>query len=127
MKPELISLTPSEWRVMELLWQGDATLMEQVHALGEQAGWAKSTVSTMVRRMEDKGLIGHTEHGRAKLFHANLRREEVAIAETESLLSRVYHGSVGLMVNTLLQRGRLTQDDLEELQSILQQAEEETT
>ena len=40
---------------------------------------------------------------------------------------QVYHGSVGLMVNTLLQRGRLTQDDLEELQSILQQAEEETT
>ena len=31
------------------------------------------------------------------------------------------------MVNTLLQRGRLTRNDLEELQSILQQAEEETT
>lgn len=123
MKPELISLTPSEWRVMERLWQGDATLMELVRTLNQQAGWAKSTVSTMVRRTEDKGLIGHTESGRAKVFHANLRREQAAAAETESLLSRVYHGSVGLMVNALVQRGRLTQDDLDQLYAILQREE----
>ena len=127
MKPELISLTPSEWRVMELLWQGDATLMELVHALGEQAGWAKSTVSTVVRRMEDKGLIRAEQEGRAKVFYPAIAREEAAVAETESLLSRVYHGSVGLMVSTLLQNRRISREELKELQALLEQGEEEQT
>ena len=52
-----LRLSESEWRVMEVLWEGPATLMELVRALHERAGWAKSTVTTMVRRMEEKGLI----------------------------------------------------------------------
>ena len=47
---------PGEWRVMEELWQRPCTLMELVRALGDSAGWAKSTVTTMIRRMEEKKL-----------------------------------------------------------------------
>ena len=50
------TLSPSEWRVMECLWTGPKTLMELVRALKDSAGWAKSTVTAMVRRMEEKGL-----------------------------------------------------------------------
>lgn len=124
MNEERISLSPSEWRVMEVLWRGDATLMELVRTLADTAGWAKSTVTTMVRRMEAKGLVTHTEHGRAKLFHANVDREEAAVTETQSLLSRAYQGSVGLMVNTLFQRGGLSRADIDELYAILEQAEQ---
>ena len=50
-------LSPSEWRVMECLWTGPKTLMELVRTLKDSAGWTKSTVNTMVRRMEEKGVI----------------------------------------------------------------------
>ena len=66
------SLAPSEWRVMECLWTGPKTLMELVRALKDSAGWAKSTVTTMVRRMEEKGLIGYETTGRTKVFRAAL-------------------------------------------------------
>ena len=71
-------LSPSEWRVMECLWAGPKTLMELVRALRGSAGWAKSTVTTMVRRMEEKGLVGYETKGRAKVFRALLTREEEA-------------------------------------------------
>lgn len=112
---------------MEELWKAPATLMELVRALGESAGWAKSTVSTVVRRMEDKGLIRAEQEGRAKVFYPAIAREEAAVAETESLLSRVYHGSVGLMVSTLLQNRRISKEELKELQALLDQGEEEQT
>ena len=109
---------------MEVLWQGDATLMELVRTLAESANWAKSTVTTMVRRMETKGLITHRENEKgAKLFRAALDREDAAAAETDSLLSRVYRGSVGLMVNGLFQRGNLSKQDIDELYAILEEAE----
>ena len=47
------SLNQSEWQVMELLWQKPHTLMEMVSALSQSVGWSKSTVATMVRRMEE--------------------------------------------------------------------------
>ena len=124
---ERVNLSAGEWRVMEELWKAPATLMELVRALGESAGWAKSTVSTMVRRMEDKGLIRAEQEGRAKVFYPVVAREEAAVAETESLLSRVYHGSVGLMVSTLLQNRRISKEELKELQALLDQGEEEQT
>lgn len=115
-------LSPSEWRVMECLWTGPKTLMELVRELKDSAGWSKSTVTTMVRRMEEKGLIGHETQGRAKVFQALLAREDAAAAETDSLLERAFHGSVGLLVSSLVERSSLTEADIEELYDILDRA-----
>lgn len=119
-------LSPSEWRVMECLWSGPKTLMELVRALKDSAGWAKSTVTTMVRRLEEKGLVDHETSGRTKIFQAALAREDAAAAETDSLLARAFQGSVGLLVSSLADRNSLTRADIDELYAILEQAEEES-
>ena len=126
MEHNSVTLSQSEWRVMEALWTGPKTLMELVRELGASAGWGKSTVTTMVRRMEEKGLLSYELQGRAKLFRAAVRREDVVAAETESLLSRAYHGSVGLLVNALAEQQQLSRSDIEELYAILRKAEEGT-
>jgi len=120
------SLSPSEWRVMECLWTGPKTLMELVRALRDSAGWAKSTVTTMVRRMEEKGLISYELSGRAKVFRAALARADAAAAETDSLLERAFQGSVGLLLSSLVDRSSLTRADIDELYAILDKAEEES-
>lgn len=124
MEKHPIGLSAGEWQVMEVLWQQPSTLMELVRVLGERTGWAKSTVATVIRRLEEKGAVRAEQTGRTKLFYPALAREEVAAAETESLLSRVYHGSVGLLVNTLIQQKSLSKQDLDELYAILEQTKE---
>ena len=121
---ERSSLSASEWRVMEVLWTEPKTLMELVRELGVSAGWAKSTVTTMVRRMEEKGLITYEQSGRAKVFHPAVSRDAVAAAETDSLLERAYHGSVGLLVNAMAERESLSREDIDELYAVLRKAEE---
>ena len=49
---------------------------------------------------------------------------ETALAETRTLLDKAFDGSVGLLVNTLIQQNCLTQSDLDGLYEILRQAEE---
>ncbi len=120
-----VSITPNEWHIMELLWQSPLTLMELVRQLGQTEGWAKSTVATMVRRMESKGLIRYKENGRTKTFCAAVEKEEVIATETSSLLHRAYDGSIGLLVSTMAKRNDLTRADIDELYAILQKAEEE--
>ncbi len=127
MAENIPTLSGSEWRVMEALWSGPKTLMELVRELGQSAGWAKSTVTTMVRRMEEKGLVVYDQQGRTKLFRAGLAREDAAATETESLLQRAYHGSVGLLVNALADREALSRADIQMLYEVLQKAEEGST
>ena len=80
----------------------------------------------MVRRMEEKGLIDYETEGRAKVFRAALAREDAAAAETDSLLARAFHGSVGLLVSSLVDRSSLTRADIDDLYTILNKAEEES-
>ena len=123
MKHNGFSLTNNEWLVMEALWKRPSTLMELVRQLGQEPpGWAKSTTATMVRRMEEKGLIRHEAGGRARVYHPALDRTETAVAETRTLLDKAFDGSVGLLVNTLIQQNSLTQSDLDGLYAILRQA-----
>lgn len=119
-----ITLTPSEWNVMERLWEKEATLMELVAQLRSSVGWSKSTVSTMAHRMVDKGIISYRENGRTKVFIPAVSREAVVARETDSLLNRAYQGSVGLLVSAMAQRNSLTREDIDALYAILKEAEE---
>lgn len=120
------NLSHSEWQVMECLWRRPHTLMELVATLSEQIGWSKSTVATMVRRMEEKGTITFMEQGRTKIFFPTISREEVASRETKSLLQRAYNGSVGMLVNAMAQHNDLSKADIDELYEILRKAEEQS-
>ena len=120
-----LTVTQTEWSIMELLWEAPRTLMELVNTLGETLCWSKSTVTTMVRRMTEKGLVDYDTDGRTKLFRPAVSRENVVAQETDSLLNRAYRGSLGLMLSTMVNHKRLSKADIDELYAILRQAEEE--
>ncbi|MCI9391263.1 MAG: BlaI/MecI/CopY family transcriptional regulator [Oscillospiraceae bacterium] len=118
-----LSLSAAEWQIMECLWEhSPRTLMEIVRALTPATGWSKSTIVTMVTRLEAKGALRHTEGARARLYSPTVLREQAALQETESLLRRVYRGSVGLLVNTMADGRGLTEEDLQALSAILERA-----
>ena len=73
-------------------------------------------------RLEAKGAVTHDEGGRAKRYAPLLRREEAARAETENFLSKVYGGSLGLMMSAMAQSKSLTEEDIAELSAILERA-----
>ena len=120
------TVTHAEWSIMDLLWESPKTLMELVSALAQTVGWSKSTVTTMVRRMTEKGLIDFDTDGRTKLFRPAVTREEVVAQETDSLLSRAYQGSIGLMLSAMVSNKHLSKSDIDELYAILKEAAEGT-
>lgn len=116
-----------EWKLMEYLWEdAPRTLMEIVRAMGDRVGWAKSTVTTMVARMEGKGLIRHETEGRTKKFYPVVSREEAVSTEADALIDKAFDGSAGLLVSSFLERKKLSQNEIGELYELLRKAEEES-
>lgn len=120
----VIMLQPSEWIIMEKLWENSPkTIMQLYHELKEDPpGWSKSTVNTLLGRMVKKEIIFFKEGAKAKQYYPNIKRDEVAIAETENLIERVYKGSVGMMLSTLIRNHNLSDNDIKELYEILGEA-----
>ena len=120
-----IHLTTSEWNVLDCLWEkSPQTVMELVAVLREKVGWAKSTTITILRRMEEKGLVHCEISEKSKHYTPAVNQEEAVIEETRNFLNRVYRGSVGLMMSAMAQRQALSREEIAELYGILQKAEE---
>ncbi len=125
MKKKGIILQQSEWIIMEKLWEeSPRTIMQLFHALKENPGWSKSTVNTLLGRMVDKGIIHYEEGAKAKQYYPDVNREDAAMAETESLIDRVYQGSVSMMMSTLVRKKNLSKEEVAELYEILNELEE---
>jgi len=121
-----VTLNTSEWSIMECLWEtAPLTIVGVWHAVKIETEWSKSTVNTLLGRMVDKGLIRYEEGRKAKEYYPCVTRDMVALSETKSLLKRVYSGSVGMMMSTLVAKEELTKEDIDELYDILRKAEGE--
>lgn len=120
------TLSNGEWKIMNLLWeQSPQTFTQLFDALKADTGWAKGTVFTMLERMEEKGAVRIETSGRSKLYSPLWEKEQAVGHETESFLSRVYGGSLGLMVSSMAGQKALSQEDIDELYAVLREAEKE--
>lgn len=118
-----VRLTDAEWKVMETLWRDEPkTIMQITKELQEETGWTKYTVMSFLKRMEDKGAVHFAEGERAKLYYSDLKREDASLQEAEEFLGKVFEGRLGLMVNAMVKKQALSEEEIEELYDILADA-----
>ncbi|MGN1102669.1 MAG: BlaI/MecI/CopY family transcriptional regulator [Huintestinicola sp.] len=121
---EKLRLSSSEWKIISLLWENEPmTIMQITAALSNETGWTKHTVITLLKRMEDKKAVSFDQIGNAKHYYPLIKREDVAVSETRSFLQRLYRGSIGMMVNSMIMQNALSKEDIDELYDILKKAE----
>lgn len=120
-----IHLTSTEWAVLNCLWENaPQTTMELVAGLKKSSGWSKGTTTTMLRRMSEKGLITCIQGEKARLYSPAVNRESAVLQETKSFLSRVYGGSVGMMISAMARHEELDQEEIDQLYEVLKEAED---
>ena len=122
-KGRMKMITSKEWYIMQVLWaNGACSLREIVAQMEKKTKWSKSTCATMLRRMTEKGVIGYEMKGKTKYFYPIVQKDEVIMPETKSFLGRIYDGSIGAMMSTLVKQGDLSEKDMDELEEILKNA-----
>ena len=120
-----VSLTATEWHLMECLWESaPRTGREAIDYMAQSVGWTRSTTLTMLRRMTEKGLIRCDEGGAIKSYYPLIEREKAAMQETEDFLSRVYRGSLSLMLSAMTEKTTLDEEEIAQLYEILRKEEE---
>jgi predicted transcriptional regulator len=113
-----IILYDRELEVMEVLWErGPATVAEVREALADEMAY--TTVLTVLRRLEEKGYVGHEEEGRAHRYHALVERAAARESALERLTKKLFQGSPELLLTHLMSRRKLSRAELKRLRALV--------
>jgi predicted transcriptional regulator len=111
--------SPRELDVLKALWELGAGSVREVHEKMCPAGeLAFNTVQTMLRIMDEKGLVRHRVQGRTFVYEPVYSRDKV----TSRLLHRVFDGALDQVVLSLLQAKDATEEELKGLERLIAEA-----
>lgn len=115
MKP----LTKAEEELMQLFWElGPSTVAALRDHLAAQPGQTKpphSTVSTIVRILEEKGFVGHKAYGRTYEYFPLITKEAYSKQRLNQLVQDYFAGSTRDLVSFLVREKNLGIQDLSSL------------
>ena len=120
------ALSDGDWKIMKLLWRSaPQTLGTLTKTLSVETGWTKATVFVMLKRLIAKNAVRMEDDGKYQQYYPVLMQKEAETGETDSFLSRVYNGSVSMMVSSMAGRSALSEEEIDALRKILDRAEQE--
>ena len=115
-------LTDAELRLMEVLWEkGAATVSEVVGVVAGEVPLAYSTVLTTLRILENKGYLRHKKEGRAFVYRPVVAREKAQESAIKHVLRRFFEDSPELLVLNLVERKKITADQLNRLRKRIEE------
>lgn len=132
---EGISRSPSalepgrvQLRIMRVLWkQGQATARQITEKLSKHQPIAHSTVQTLLRQLEEKGMVTHEAAERVFVFRPLVDQPDVVGHAAHDLLTRMFDGSVAGLVSHLLRRERISPEELDRLRELIEAYNAEET
>src|SRR5262245_39007190 len=109
-------LTATALEMMNVLWRiGPAPVMQVVESLRPHRELAYTSVSTMVRILEQKGYVSSTKEGRGHLYRAAVVKEDYQRSSLQRLVRNVFDDTPALLVRRLLDSASLSESDLAQI------------
>src|SRR5262245_47763548 len=103
-RPARLQPTEGELEILKVLWDEGPSELKQVCAgLRRNRPVARTTVATMLKLMQGKGLVGRAEAGRGSVYAARLSREAVSTSLVRRLMDLVFDGSARRLVAHMLE------------------------
>jgi BlaI family transcriptional regulator, penicillinase repressor len=120
-------LTRLELQILESLWaRGNASIREIQEAFPEPRP-AYTTIQTTVYRLESKGAVRRVRKiSNAHIFEPVVEREVARLRLLDEVL-RFFGGRAQPMMAQLVEAGKLTREDLRELEAAIEKHEQSQT
>ena len=102
--------------IMRVLWDRSEATVNEVHQdLHDERGLAPTTIATMLKKMELKGVVAHRTEGRQFVYRATIDEADVNRSMVSELTDRLFGGSAAALVNHLLAEGEIDATELSEI------------
>ena len=114
-----LKLHDGEYKFVSVVWDLEPIKSpDLVKACEERLGWNKSTTYTVLRKLANRGILKNEK----MIVTAIVKREQIQKYEADALLGKVFEGSIPTFIATFLQDKALTEQEIQEIQKMIEEA-----
>jgi len=113
-----IALTDREADIMQILWERGASVVDEVRSSLDDS-LAYTTVQTILRTLETKGYVGHSEEGRVHRYFAAVDQQAARKSALQHLSDKLFKGSSELLFTHLVSGRTLKPEELRRMRQLL--------
>lgn len=108
-------ITAKEEEVLGFFWKQGPMYVKDIVEMYDDPKPHFNTISTIVRTLEEKGYIGHTQHGKSYQYHAIVAEKDMGKKSLSSVIGRYFKNSYISVVSSFLEDGNIPVEDLRRL------------
>ena len=111
-------LTKAEEEIMQILWQLERAAVKDIIEELPDPKPAYNTVSTIVRILENKGVVDYEKQGKGHIYFPILKKQDYSNASINNVVNNYFQGSFKSMVSFFVKKNDM---NLKEVESILKE------
>lgn len=109
-------LTEAEKSLMEIIWEkGEMPAKELVSLADERLDWRRTTMYTILKKLIEKDMV---ENNNAQV-RSLVSEEEYEAMQKKRAIRKYFGGSLPEFVNTFIREEKLSDEDVQELEDII--------
>jgi TonB family protein len=112
-------LTRAEEQVMQLLWRHEKALVHDILSEFPEPRPAYTTVSTIIRILEEKGFVGHKAYGRTHEYYPLISKKDYTKRYFRQMISNYFGNSYPSLASFFTSEENLSLGDLEEIRNLI--------
>ena len=114
-----LRLNNGEYKFIDVIWDSEpVNSTELVRLCADKLGWKKSTTYTMLRKLAQRGFVKNEN----ATVTALVKRDQIRRYEAETLINKIFDGSVPSFFVSFLQGRALTETEANEIQRLIKEA-----
>lgn len=114
-----MNLPKSEELLMQHLWSLGKAFMKDIIEAYEEPKPAATTVATLLKRLQDKNVVGSKKYGSVKEYYPILKKEDYSAKQMNGMLKNYFDDSISQFASFFTSKKNLTDEELEELHQIV--------
>lgn len=115
-----MQLTNAEEQVMKLLWKLEKAYMKNILDAFQEPKPATTTVSTLLKRMIDKGFVGYNQHGSNREYYPLIKKTDYFSKNLNLLIKDFFNNSASQFASFFTNETNLSLTELEELKRLVE-------
>lgn len=116
-------LTKAEEPIMKVIWsKGQALVRDIMKELNSDIPY--NTISSIVRILETKGMVGYKAFGRTHLYYPLVSKVAYRKFILKTMIADYFDGSYKGLLSQLLEDDEMTKDELDELRNLIDNSHE---
>lgn len=113
-------LTNKEEEIMCILWKMEKGFINDILEQMPEPKPHYNTLSTMVRILEEKGVVSHKAYGKSHQYYPVLQKEDYRTMFMDETMEKYFDNSFSNLVNYFVKDKKLTKNELDELIQIIE-------